>query len=162
MTPDRGAERRGERPAETSEVKGLWFVTARRFTVQQFGDVGLRAVLAELPPEVRPSLGEPLPSHWYPESHLQTCLDVTRRMLAGDDPDRMQKLLEGCTKVGINAFWRVALQVTAPQFALRALPVSWRHMRRGPGYMRVEIEGSIGRVHYGDFPYFDDSNYRLL
>ena len=28
--------------------------------------------------------------------------------------------------------------------------------------MRVEIEGSVGRIHYSDFPFFDDSNYRLL
>lgn len=148
--------------AETSEVKGLWFVTARRYAVQEHGDAGLRSVLADLPAEVRPSLAEPLPSHWYPESHLQQCLDACRRVLAGNDPDRMQDLLAGCTLIGINAFWRVALRVTTPQFALRALPVSWRHMRRGRGYMRVEIEGSVGRIHYGDFPFFDDSNYRLL
>lgn len=149
-------------PRAPSEVKGLWFVTARRYTLQEHGEDALRAVLADLPDAVRPAFADPLPSGWYPETHLQACLDSARRVLAGDDADRMLGVLQGCTVVGINAFWRTALRLTSAEFAIRALPVSWRHMRRGPGSMSAEVENGLGRVHYEDFPFFDDSNYRLL
>jgi hypothetical protein len=148
--------------SDPSEVKGLWFVSARRWVVQELGDDALRAVLAELNGVAREALEAPLPSHWYPEEALQQGLDAARRVLANDDPDRMLSMLEAVTMIGINAFWRTALRVTSTEFALRALPVSWRHIRRGRGEMSVEFENGVARVHYRDFPYFDDPNYRLL
>ena len=145
-----------------SEVKGLWFVAARRWVVQDLGEEALRAVLGELQGVAREALEDPLPSHWYPEEALQKGLDAARRVLVADDPDRMLDLLERVTLIGINAFWRTALRVTTTAFALRALPVSWKHIRRGPGSMDVEIEDGVARVQYREFPYFDDPNYRLL
>jgi hypothetical protein len=145
-----------------SEVKGLWFVAARRWVVQDLGEEALRAVLAELHGPAREALEDPLPSAWYPEEALQRGLDAARRVLADDDADQMLDLLERVTMIGINAFWRTALRVTSTEFALRAVPVSWKHIRRGAGEMSVELEGGIGRIHYRDFPYFDDPNYRLL
>jgi hypothetical protein len=149
-------------PPIPSEVKGLWFVAARRWVVQDVGEDALRAVLAELHGVARDALQDPLPSHWYPEEALQQGLDAARRVLASDNADQMLDLLEQVTMIGINAFWRTALRVTSTEFALRALPVSWKHIRRGPGEMVVDIENGVARVHYREFPYFDDPNYRLL
>lgn len=137
-------------------------MTARRYVVETYGEGALRDLLGVVSPPVRAALNEPLASHWYPEAVLQESFEGARRVLAGGDPDRMIAFFEGCTLVGINAFWRTALRLTSGRFALRGLPVSWRHMRRGQGSLEVELDGAIGRVHYLDFPYFDDPNYRLL
>lgn len=149
-------------PIAPSEVKGIWFVSARKWVVQDVGEDALRAVIAELSGVAREALEDPLASHWYPEEALQHSLDAARRVLAGDSADRMLELLEQVTLVGINLFWRTALRITSTEFALRALPISWKHIRRGPGEMAVEIERGLAKIHYRNFPYFDDPNYRLL
>jgi hypothetical protein len=149
-------------PIPPSEVKGIWFVSARKWVVQDVGEEALRAVLSELHGPAREALEEPLSSHWYPEEALQQGLDAARRVLAGDSSDRMLELLEQVSLVGINTFWRTALRITSTEFALRALPVSWRHIRRGPGEMVVDVEDGFAKIHYRHFPYFDDPNYRLL
>lgn len=156
-TPPPGAE-----VTAPSEVKGLWFVSARKWVVQDIGEEGLRAVLAELTGAAREAMEEPLASSWYPEEALQQALDAARRVLAGDNSDRMVEMLEKVTMVGINSFWRSALRITSTEFAIRALPVTWRHMRRGRGEMLVELDGNLAKIMYRAFPYFDDPNYRLL
>ena len=149
-------------PSPPSEVKGIWFVSARKWVLTDLGEGALRSVLAELDGIAREALEDPLASHWYPEGALQQSLDAARRILCDDDGDRMLEMLERVSLVGINTFWRTALRITGTEFALRALPVSWRHIRRGPGEMTVEIESGLARIHYRAFPYFDDPNYRML
>lgn len=145
-----------------SEVKGIWFVSARKWVLTDLGEPALRSVLAELDGIAREALEAPLSSHWYPEEALQRSLDAARRVLCDDDSDRMLEMLERVSLVGINTFWRTALRITSTDFALRALPVSWRHIRRGPGEMSVDIENGVAKIQYRYFPYFDDPNYRVL
>jgi hypothetical protein len=145
-----------------SEVKGIWFVSARKWVVTDLGEGALRSVLAELHGIAREALEDPLPSHWYPEEALQKSLDAARRVLCDDDSERMVETLERVSLVGINTFWRTALRITSTEFALRALPISWKHIRRGPGEMSVDIANGLAKIQYRYFPYFDDPNYRLL
>lgn len=149
-------------PLAPSEVKGIWFASARKWVVADLGDAALRSVLAELDGVAREALEDPLPSHWYPEEALQRSLDAARRVLCDDDSDRMLEMLERVSLVGINTFWRTALRITSTEFALRALPITWKHIRRGPGEMTVDVENGSAKIHYRKFPYFDDPNYRLL
>jgi hypothetical protein len=145
-----------------SEVKGLWFVTARRYMLDAHGRDALAAVIEEIPPEHRSALVDPLASQWYPEETLQESLAAASRVMARGNRDKMLELLEGCSIVGVNHFFRIALRITTTAFALRMLPTTWSHMRRGPGRMTVDLRAGEGIVDYLDFPYFDDLNYRLL
>src|SRR5579859_5010427 len=59
---------------ERSEVKGIWFATARRYMLEARGRDALAAVIEDIPPEHRRALAAPLPSQWYPEETLQESL----------------------------------------------------------------------------------------
>jgi hypothetical protein len=147
---------------ERSEVKGLWFTTARRFMLDAHGRDALAAVIEDIPEEHRRALAAPLPSQWYPEETLQESLGAASRVMARGSRDKMLELLEGCSIVGVNHFFRIALRITTTTFALRMLPTTWTHMRRGPGRMSVDLRAGEGIIDYADFPYFGDLNYRLL
>lgn len=149
-------------PATRSEVKGLWFTTARRYVLDVHGRDVLAAVLEDIPAEHRLAMRSPLPSQWYPEETLQQSLAAANRVMARGSRERMLELLEECSIIGINHFFRIALRITTTTFALRMLPTTWTHMRRGPGRMSVELRAGEGIVEYSSFPYFDDPNYRLL
>ena len=144
------------------EVKGLWFSSARRYVLEAHGPDALAAVVEQVPAAHRESLAAPLASAWYPEVSLQECLAAANRVLARGNRERMLEVLEGCAVVGVNRFFRIALQLTSTAFALRTLPATWAHMRRGPGTMRVTIDDRVATIDYARFPFFDDPNYRLL
>jgi hypothetical protein len=143
-------------------VKGIWFATARRFILDAHGRDALAAVIEDIPRDHRRGLSAPLASEWYPEETLQESLAAANRVMARGNRERMLELLEGCSVVGVNHFFRIALRITTTSFALRMLPTTWSHMRRGPGRMTVDLRAGEGIVDYLDFPYFDDLNYRLL
>ena len=144
-----------------SEIKGIGFVTARRLLVERYPRE-LEAAISAMPREHRSALAEPLASHWYPEEALQAAMSAVFGVVARSDKDVMTGLLEECTVIGVNHFFRIALRLTTTTFALRMIPVAWDHLRRGPGAVKVGIEGRIAYVEYQTFPYFDDLNYRLL
>jgi len=153
---------RPDAPLDDSEVKGAWFVTARRFALDTHGELGLRAVIERMKPRHRHALANPLTSMWYPEEAMQDAFAASRVVMTDGTDEKMIEMFEGCSLVGINHFWRIALRVTSTEFAIRMLPSTWRHMRRGPGTMSVEVDGRHAKIHYRRFPYFDDVNYRLL
>lgn len=143
-------------------MKGLWFATARRYVLDRHGRDVLAAVVEEMPPAHRHALISPFPSEWYAEEMLQSALAATSRVMARGNRDRMLEILEDCTVIGVNHFFRIALRITTTNFAVRMLPTAWAHMRRGPGKLRVDLLAGEGVVEYSRFPYFDDINYRLL
>lgn len=145
-----------------SEVKGLWFVSARRYALEHHGEESLAQVIAHMKPRWRPALESPMASAWYAEEAMKDAFAGASDVLAGGDEERIVAMFEGCALYGITHFWRIALRVASVEFALRMLPSTWRHMRRGPGKMAVEIDGPRAKVLYTSFPYFDDKNYRLL
>lgn len=148
--------------AVMSEVKGAWFVSARRYTLEQHGRDALAEVLGEMPAEHRSALSEPLASQWYPEAAMQEALGACFRVIARGDRQRMISVIEGCAVVGVNTFFRIALRITTTTFALRMLPTTWGLLRRGAGKMDVDIEERHAVIRYSAFPYFDDPNYRAL
>ena len=114
-----------------SEIKGIWFVTARRLLLEKHPR-DLESVVFAMPREHRSAMAEPLASRWYPEEALQAALGAVHRLVARGDKDAMIDLLEDCTVIGINTFFRIALRLTSTSFALRLVPASWDHLRRGP------------------------------
>ena len=144
-----------------SEVKGVWFVTARAW-VAGHGEDALGRVLLGMDPEWRPALTDPLTSGWYAEEALQQALRAMRRELSLEREHDFLRAMRECTEIGISRFFRALVRLSSPPFVLRQVPTMWRQIRRGAG--RVEVETLAGRsiIHYREFPYFDDENYRLL
>ncbi len=145
-----------------SEVKGVWFVSARGYVLAEFGSEMLEAIIAQLLPEHREVMADPLPSSWYPEEALQDLLAVLHGTVAKGDDRRYVKLVTGASVHAANRFFRAILGLASTGFVMRKTPVFWNRLRRGAG--RVEVESSPGRslLQYRDFPYFADPNYRLM
>lgn len=142
-----------------SEVKGLWFTSARRYVLESFGQDALDAVVAHMGPEHGAILGSALSSEWYPEEPLQRLLAAFDEVLARGDPAEFVHVTEEASLVGIHHFFRALLRLVPPGMMLRKIPTMWNIMRRGPG--RVEGETG-GIVRYSRFPFFDDALYRLM
>jgi hypothetical protein len=119
-------------------------------------------MLDEIPRAHRHAMAAPLVSQWYPEETMQHSLAAASRVLARGNRDRMIEVLEGCTEIGVNTFFRIALRITTTPFALKAAAATWPLVRRGPGRMTVTVTGHRATIEYTHFPYFDDVNYRLL
>jgi hypothetical protein len=146
----------------SSYVKGMWFVAGRRFILREHGEALLQKVIDAVPEEYREAMVEPMASDWYPEAALGSFLQASREHVGAGTDEGTTALIEGCSLEGIRRFWTIALQVTSTQFAIRMLPATWQHLRRGPGRMDVEIDAERAIVRYTSFPYFSDVNYRLL
>ena len=145
-----------------SEVKGIWFVVARRYIVDNFGIEAVQKMAAAIDPEPRAALLDPMRSHWYPEVCLQQCLRAFSDIPCKRDEKRFLAAMEDCTHQGVNRFFEVLLRLTTPRFVMRQVPALWRYVRRGQGMLYVEADDERAICRYVDFPYFDDVNYRLL
>jgi hypothetical protein len=145
-----------------SFVKGMWFVSGRRYIGREHGEEALASVVAAIPEEYREAMTDPITSNWYPEGALGASLKATREIIGGGGDEGTLTAIEGCSMEGIRRFWSVALRLTTTHFALRMLPSTWKQLRRGPGKLEVVLEPDRAVVRYSTFPYFDDVNYRLL
>ncbi len=146
----------------SSEVKGVWFVTARSYVLAHGGAPALEALLGYMDREHHEAITEPLASAWYPERALGQALAGMRQTLAGGDASEFREIMEECTRIGVNRFFRVLIRVSAPAFVLRQVPTMWRMIRRGDGDVVVEPTAGGTLIHYSGFPCFDDANYRLM
>lgn len=144
------------------EIKGVWLVTAKSWVLSRRGPGALQAIAEHLPSESRHAILEPLPSEWYPEAVLQQALAGMRAELAGGSDAQFLRLMRECTELGVSKFFRVLLRLSTPRFVLAKVPSMWSHIRRGPGHVSVEASAAGTTLHYRQFPYFADANYRLL
>lgn len=145
-----------------NEVKGVWFVTARRFVLERHGPKSWEQIVERVPEEYRDALWDPLASEWFPESVLQGALRGMDEVLAESNEAEFASVVEECTRLAIHSFFRVLLRLSTPGFVLRQVPTMWKHIRRGPGRVRIESRDEDVVVRYSDFPYFDDRRYRVL
>jgi hypothetical protein len=144
------------------EVKGVWFVTARREVEATFGPEALEVLVESVPSRHRAVIAEPLPSAWYPEEALQACLRSLRLDLSSGSAVRFTTLLERCTERGMGSFFSALVRMSRPRFVLGQVPTMWKRIRRGPGFVEVEPGDTESRLRYQAFPYFDDPIYEEL
>ena len=145
-----------------SEVKGLWFVVARRYLIDHY-DPELPYRMAELvAPELRPAILDPMRSAWYPEACLQEFMRTFDKLVTHGDKRRLLAAFEECTLNGVHRVFQALLRLTSPDFLLAKTPGLWRYVRRNQGSLSVDADTERAIVHYVDFPYFDDFRYRLL
>lgn len=142
-------------------VKGVWFVTARRYIVEEDGEAALAAVAAHMPEDERRVLTEALASEWFPEPVLQRALEAVQQELTGHDDVRYLAFIEGCTELGVNTFFRVLLRIASPAFLMRQMPAAWATHRRNGGTVDVDADDKGARLHYAGFPFWADRNYRV-
>jgi hypothetical protein len=150
------------RARPVSEVKGLWFTVGRRYVLERYGPELLDECVARLGERHGIVLAEPLPSAWYPEETLQQMLAVLDVVLARGDPGEFVQIIEECSLLAVNHFFRALLRLVPPATMLRKVPTMWGLVRRGVGRVAVDADETHGVVRYTDFPYFDDAHYRLL
>lgn len=144
------------------EVKGVWFVTARREVEEAFGPEGLEVLVQSVPTEHRPAIAEPISSEWYPEESLQACLRSLRLDLAGGHPLRFAEILENSTSRGMGTFFSALVRASSPRFILGQVPTMWRLIRRGPGFVEVEHGEGESLLRYQSFPFYSDPIYEQL
>ncbi|MGH7296731.1 MAG: hypothetical protein ACRELB_17460 [Polyangiaceae bacterium] len=148
--------------APISEVKGLWFTVGRRYILESYGEETMAACVARLGDKHGATFAEALPSEWYPEETLQQTLGVLAVVVAQGDMELYTRIIEGCSLMAVHHFFRALMRLVPPATMLRKVPTMWGLIRRGAGRVAVAADETHGVVHYSEFPYFDDVNYRLL
>lgn len=145
-----------------SEVKGVWFVTARAYLVEHHGESVADEVAQRMSPAHRAALATPLASEWYPELALAEALAAMREVVARGRAAEFARLLDACTTLGIGRFFRVMLGLTSTTFVLRQVPTMWGQIRRGAGQVSVEQSDDSTLVRYAEFPWFKEDDYIVL
>jgi hypothetical protein len=145
-----------------SEVKGLWFVVARRYVIDRHHPDLPSRMAALVAPELRSAFLDPMRSAWYPEACLQQFMRAFDELVTRGDRRRLIAAFEECTLNGVHRFFQALLRLTSPDFLLKKTPVLWNYVRRNQGSVSVEADNERAIVRYVDFPYFDDVRYRLL
>lgn len=144
-----------------NEVKGSWFVSARRSIASEKPE-SLPELLRHIDAPYREALSDPLASHWYPEEALQQLFAAMHRVLAEGDRDEFIRWMERTTEMGIRHFFRFLVRLSTPSFVVRQIPNMWKQIRRGPGKVAVDVGEGIATVRYSEFPYFTDPLYRAF
>ncbi len=148
--------------APVSEVKGVWFLTAKRSVLAQQGQPVWDALVASLPEKYRAGIAEPVASGWYPEEVFGLALERLDALVAEGDPRRLSTFVEEGTVEGVSRFFRSVLGLATPAFVVRRLPALWRLVRRGAGTVSVDAGATSATVRYTEFPHWNDARYRLL
>lgn len=144
------------------EVKGVWFVTARKEVEASFGADALEVLTQAVRAPHRAAIAEPVASAWYPEEALQACLHSLRLDLVSGQAVRFGEVLERCTERGMGTFFSALVRASTPRFIIGQVPTMWDRIRRGPGFVEVEHGDGESLVRYQRFPYFDDPIYEQL
>jgi hypothetical protein len=145
-----------------SEVRGIWFVTARRYMLEHGGAEWLDAMATRLDRSLRDALLAPDASVWYPERAMQQAVGAMHAVAAGGSDEVFLDVIEECTILGIDHFFRLLMRLGAPTLVLRKAPAMWAHIRRGAGKVAVDADHTGAELRFTEFPYFRDPNYRLL
>lgn len=146
----------------SSEVKGAWFTSARRYLTESGQDDVAERMIARLEPPHLEAFRDPIASAWYPEETLATTLRILREETRAERDERFVQVMQGITHVGLNRFFRLVLDLSSADFVLRKIPVMWGHIRRGAGKVEVQTDPRGATIRYSEFPWFSDPNYRLL
>jgi hypothetical protein len=145
--------------AQEPQVKGVWFVTARRLVLRDHGEDTLQAIARAMSkPEV---LLEPMPSTWYHEDHFQDALHAHMLVLARQDTRVFAEFIEACTVLGVNTFFRILLRITSPAFLMRKMPSLSRQYRRNDWTCTVTADEQQATMTWTGVPYLADRVYRL-
>jgi hypothetical protein len=144
-----------------SEVKGAWFVTARRYVLEEYGQGAFDRYVTAARQESREAIREPLASRWYPETIMRDALEAFYEGVSGRSDHRFQAAMEACAALGTHWFFQMLLSITTPRYFLRLLPTAMRQVRRGPVRMSVDVREHDATLRFEHHPFSDHPQYRL-
>lgn len=144
-----------------SEVKGIWFVTARRYVLQEYGQEAFDRYAAAVPEYIRADVIDPVMSSWYPEEMLRDALTAFHAEVCGGDDDVFSKAMERCSVLGVHWFVQMLVSVATPEYLLRLMPATLRISRRGPVRVHVQMGDRCATLRFTGQPYAGDPRYRL-
>jgi hypothetical protein len=147
--------------ADASRIKGLVFVTCRRFVEENYGQEGYERVVSGLGPEARAAFDEPAVSELYPEAHMHAFVTRMYTVLAEGDDEAFCDMIRGIARMGISKFFRLILSLTSPVFVVKRIPLLFKRLREGPAELQIELDSAHIVVHYDKFPWCGDPIYRL-
>ncbi len=118
-----------------SEVKGIWFVTARRYILSEYGQEAFDRYAAAVPEHIRADVIDPVVSAWYPEEMLRDALTAFHAEVAAGDDDVFSQAMERCSVLGVHWFVQILVSVATPEYLLRLMPATLRILapRTGAG-----------------------------
>jgi hypothetical protein len=144
-----------------AQVKGVWFVTARRHVLETQGASALHAIARAMKEEDRNVLLEPLASEWYPEDVLQDSLQAVFHVHAQRDARVFYQFIEDCTVLGVHSFFRVLLRISSPAYLLRQMPAISQVYRRNDWTCEVDAGDERATLTWRQCPYVAERLYRL-
>jgi hypothetical protein len=142
-------------------VKGIWFVTARRYVLQEYGQETFDRFLAAVPEYIREDVTDPVVSRWYPEEMLRDALFAFHAEVAAGDDEVFSRAMERCSVLGVHWFVQMLLSVATPEYLLRLMPATLRITRRGPVRVTVQTGERSATLRFTGQPYASDPLYRL-
>jgi hypothetical protein len=148
--------------AQTPLVKGVWFVTTKRYVLETYDEGMLAAIARAVPEENRGALLDPLPSAWYHEDVFQQALRAVMEVVAHHDPAVFGDFIEACTVLGVNMFFRVMLRITSPAFLMRNMPTMFRQYRRNDWHCEAQADERHAVLTWRGCPYLADRTYRYF
>jgi hypothetical protein len=144
-----------------SEVKGYWFVTMRRYVVQEHGQAIFDRYIAAVPEAIRETVRDAVVSHWYPEETLRDALIPFHAIVTGGSDSIFSTAMERAGGMGVNWFLRVLASAATPAYLLRLLPTTLSRLRRGPVRVAVVMHERAATLRFTGQPYADDPRYKL-
>jgi hypothetical protein len=144
-----------------SEVKGVWFVTARRYVLEEYGQDAFERYVECTREASRDAICEPLASRWYPEETMRDALEAYHEGVCSRNDSRFSHAMEACAVLGTHWFLQMLVSVTTPRYFLRLMPTALRQLRRGPVRLDIDVRDSDATLRFMDHPYSDHPQYRL-
>jgi hypothetical protein len=136
-----------------AKVRGRTIIPVRAFLKENFGDVGWRRVLAELPGTQRAVLdGLMLQDSWYDRAMHSALLEVALRVLGGADPTLLGRRIGArIARHHDKLYLRPLLKLGGPRIVVRRAAALYRDYYQG-GEMSVVEEREAGGVLRIDDP----------
>jgi hypothetical protein len=144
-----------------SEVKGVWFVTAKRYLLEDYGQQMFDRYVAGVPEAHRELVREPLASRWYPEDMMRDAMAAFYAEVSRGNDAVFTAAMERCAVLGIHWFLQLLLSVTTPRYLLRLVPTALAQIRRGPVRVHIEAREGGATLRFTGQPYASDLRYRL-
>ena len=144
-----------------SEVKGVWFLTAKRYLLEDHGPELFDRYVANVPEVHREWVRDPLASRWYPEDMMRDAMASFYVEVGQGSNAAFTAARERCALLGIHWFLQLLLSVTTPRYLLRLVPTALSQIRRGPVKVHIEARENGATLRFTGQPYAADLRYRL-
>lgn len=145
----------------SSEVKGTWFVTLRKWGAHSLPANALPQLVSAMP-HFGHAISDPQQHEWYPEDALHEVF-IALWDHVGRDERRFVEISRQVSHQGVGSFFRALLGLSSSEFLLKQVPTLWRRLRRNDDAV-VVVESTPGAsiVRYSQFPWFDHEIYVLF